>query len=298
MSEPLDSLLKAGRIAAQVRERMKEKVKPGVKVIDLCDTAEKMINELGGKPAFPCNIDIDRVAAHYVSPLGDTIEIQPGQLVKVDVGVHVDGYIADTAVTVCLDPALKKMAEAAEAALEAAIKAMKTGARTSDVGAIIEHLIKNRGFKPIRNLTGHKLSRYIIHAGKSIPNVKMMIGEKLLEGEVFAVEPFSVLPTAAGEVRDGAPSNIYRFDRKRNISSGVAKEMLNFIQAEYRTLPFASRWVLRRFPGPDGINAFDELLKSKTIISYPQLIEKLNGVVAQAEHTVIVTKEGCTVTTR
>lgn len=298
MSEPLDSLIKAGKIAAQVRERMKEKVKPGVKVIDLCDTAEKMIEELGGKPAFPCNIDIDRVAAHYVSPLNDATVVQQGQLVKVDIGVHVDGYLADTAVTVCLDPSLKKMAEAAEAALEAAIKTMKAGTKTSEVGAMIEHIIKNRGFKSIRNLTGHKLSRYIVHAGKSIPNVHIIIGEKLIEGEVFAVEPFSVLPTAAGEVRDGAPSNIYRFDRKRNLSGAVANEMINFIQSEYKTLPFASRWILRRFPGVEGVNAFDELLKSKSIFSYPQLIEKTNGVVAQAEHTVIITNEGCIVTTR
>ncbi|MBN1683381.1 type II methionyl aminopeptidase [Candidatus Bathyarchaeota archaeon] len=298
MSEPTDSLLEAGRIAAQVREDIKNKVKPGVKVIDLCDSAERMIGDLGGKPAFPCNIDIDRVAAHYVSPLGDTTVIEQGQLVKVDIGVHIDGYIADTAVTVCLNPTLKNMVEAVEAALEAAIKTIKTGVKTSDIGAVIEHTIKNRGFKPIRNLTGHKLSRYIVHAGKSIPNIRTMLGEKLLEGEVFAVEPFTVLSTSAGEVRDGASSNIYRFDKKRNFSNTITKEMLNFIQSEYRTLPFASRWVLRRFPGSDGINAFDELIKFKSIYSYPQLIEKTNGVVAQAEHTIIVTNEGCIVTTR
>lgn len=298
MSESLDSLLEAGRIAAQVRESMKNKIKPGVKVIDLCDSAEKMIEDLGGKPAFPCNIDIDRVAAHYVSPLGDTTVIQQGQLVKIDIGVHINGYIADTAVTVCLDPTLNNMVEAVEAALESAIKTIKAGVKSSDVGAVIEHTIKNRGFKPIRNLTGHKLSRYILHAGKSIPNIRTFIGEKLFEGEVFAVEPFTVLSTSAGEVRDGAPSNIYRFDKKRNYSNPITKEMLNFIQTEYRTLPFASRWVLRRFPGSDGVNAFNEMLQYKSIYSYPQLIEKTNGVVAQAEHTIIVTNEGCLVTTR
>jgi methionyl aminopeptidase len=287
---------KAGKIAATVREQIKTEVKPGVKAIDISERVESMTRQLGGAIAFPCNVDINQVAAHYAPPIGDQTIIQQGQVVKVDIGVHVDGYIADTAVTVCLDPALGPMVKAAEEALAVAVKMVKAGVRASDIGATIEHTIKNRGFKPIRNLTGHKLSRYIVHAGRSIPNVAGYDLHRLEEGEVYAIEPFSVLSNAVGEVRDGAPSHIYRFEKKRNLE-GTGKQMLAFIQQEYRTLPFCSKWLLQRFPGSDGQMALQDLLASRCIMSYPQLIEKSGGPVAQAEHTVVVTKEGCRVTT-
>ncbi len=139
------------------------------------------------------------------------------------------------------------MVKAAEEALAVAIKIVKAGVRASDVGATIEHTIKNRGFKPIRNLTGHKLSRYIVHAGRSIPNVAGFDLHRLDEGEVYAIEPFTVLSNAVGEVRDGPPSHIYRFEKKRNLE-GMQKQMLAYIQQEYRTLPFASRWLLNKVP--------------------------------------------------
>ncbi|MFA5868692.1 MAG: type II methionyl aminopeptidase [Candidatus Bathyarchaeia archaeon] len=294
--EAEEQYIRAGKIAAKVREQIRGEVKPGVKAIDICERVEQMTRQLGGTPAFPCNVDINQVAAHYASPVGDQTTIQQGQVVKVDIGVHVDGYIADTAVTICLDPALTQMVKAAEEALAIAIKTVKAGARASDIGATIEHTIKNRGFKPIRNLTGHKLGRYIVHAGRSIPNVAGYELHRLEEDEVYAIEPFSVLGNAVGEVRDGPPSHIYRFEKKRNLE-GAPKQMLSFIQQEYRTLPFASRWVLTRFPDPEGQKAFADLIGARCIMGYPQLLEKSGGPVAQAEHTVIVQRDGCLVTT-
>ena len=294
--EAQEEYIKAGEIAAKVREQIRGEVKPGVKAIDICERVENLTRQLGGGIAFPCDVNINQVAAHYCSPVGDKTTIQQGQMVKVDLGVHVDGYIADTAVTICLDPALTQMVKAAEEALAIAIKTVKAGARASDIGATIEHTIKNRGFRPIRNLTGHKMSRYIVHAGRSIPNVAGYELHRLEKDEIYAIEPFTVLNNAVGEVRDGPPSNIYRWERKKNLE-GVPRQMLAFIQQEYRTLPFASRWVLKRFPGPEGVSAFSDLLRSRCIMGYPQLLEKTGGPVAQAEHTVIVQKEGCLVTT-
>ena len=140
------------------------------------------------------------------------------------------------------------------------------------------------------------MSRYIVHAGRSIPNIAGFELHRLEEDEIYAIEPFTVLNNAVGEVRDGPPSNIYRWERKKNLE-GVPKQMLSFIQQEYRTLPFASRWVLKRFPGSEGVSAFSDLLTSRCIMGYPQLLEKTGGPVAQAEHTVVVQKNGCLVTT-
>lgn len=293
--ETLEALMKAGYIASRVREKARGYVEVGRPVIDICDFVEDNIKKLGGAIAFPCNVDIDRVAAHYTSPLGDPTVIPDGSLVKVDIGVHVEGYIADTATTICLEPRHAAMVEAAEAGLEAAIKMVRAGVATSDIGAAIENAIKSRGFIPIRNLTGHRMSRYIVHAGQSIPNIGGTNGYRLQEGEVFAIEPFAVPRDAAGQVIDGAPSNIYRFLKKRKVRSDAAKRMLKLIQARHRSLPFASRWVVKGVTG--GAKTFDELVEGKCIQSYPQLVERSGAPVAQAEHTVIVEPDGCTVTT-
>jgi methionyl aminopeptidase len=289
--ETLEALMKAGYIASRVREKIREYVEVGRPVIEICDFVEDNIKKLGGIPAFPCNVDIDRVAAHYTSPSGDSTVITDGTLVKVDIGVHVEGYIADTAVTICFEPRHTTMVEAAEAGLEAAIKMVKAGAVASDIGVAIERAIKSRGYTPIRNLTGHRLSRYIVHAGQSIPNIGGTNGHRLQEGEVYAIEPFVVPRNSAGQVIDGAPSNIYRFLKKRKVKSDASKKMLKLIQAQFRTLPFTSRWI------PGGTEAFRELVEGKCVYSYPQLVESSGAPVAQAEHTVIVESDGCTVTT-
>lgn len=294
--EPLDALRKAGVIAAKVRDTVVQEIEPGVKVLDICDRAEDLIRELGGGMAFPTNVDINSVAAHYVSPIDDVTLVPERSLVKLDVGVHVEGYIADTATTACFDPSLSYLVEAAEAGLDAAIKTIRPGVRASDVGAAIEQAIKAKGAKPIRNLTGHKLARYVVHAGASIPNVASRDHHVIHEGDVYAIEPFAVPNDADGLVTDGPPSNIYRVLKKHSLK-GAAKRMIKHIQAEHRTLPFASRWVLRRFPGQEGVSAFRELLDSKCIMSYPQLVERTRAMVAQAEHSVILTDGGCEVTT-
>ncbi len=296
--EATEALLEAGRIASRVREESRSIVEVGTRIIEICDFVERRIRELGGAPAFPCNIDIDQVAAHYTSPIGDNYSVHEGALVKVDIGVHVEGYIADTATTVCFEPRLELQVEAVEAGLEAALKAVRAGIRASDVGAAIERAIRAKGFAPIRNLTGHRLARYLVHPpGKSIPNVSGVGGHRLSVGDVYAIEPFSVPRDAAGLVTDGPPSNIYRFEKKRRVSAGTARSMLRFIQSEFRTMPFASRWVMRKFAGQEGVDAFSELQRSKCIDSYPQLVERSRAKVAQAEHTVIVTEDGCIVTT-
>lgn len=292
-----EALMKAGRIASQVRSKARSIVDVGTPIIEICDFVQRSILDLGGRQAFPCNVDVNHVAAHYTSPVGDKSVIPEGALVKVDIGVHVDGYIADTATTVCLEPSLEGLVEAAEEGLEAALKTVRAGVRASEVGAAIERTIKRKGFKPIRNLTGHRMARYLVHAGQSIPNVSSSDSHRLRVGDVYAIEPFSVPPDAEGLVMDGPPGHIYLFKKKRKISSKEARRMLKYIQAEFRSLPFASRWVLRKFPGSEGVDAFSELQTSRCIYSYPQLVERSHGPVAQAEHTVIVTEDGCLVTT-
>ena len=186
----IESYMKAGRIAGEIRKQVRTLVREGLPVMDLCNKVEEKIIEKGGKPAFPCNVCINEVAAHYSSPIGDERTIPAGALVKVDLGVHIDGYIADTATTVSLNPMFDAMVRGVEEALNRAIETIRPKVRNGDVGGAIEGVIESYGFRPIRNLSGHQMTRFVLHTGKSIPNVQVLGFERISEDEVYAVEPF------------------------------------------------------------------------------------------------------------
>ena len=122
---------------------------------------------------------------------------------KIDIGVHIDGYIVDTATTVCFNSEYEEMVQTSRIALETAIRTIRPGISTSDLGSKIQGVIESRGFKPISNLTGHQIGRYMIHAGKSLPNVSHISFRKIHEGEVYAIEPFVTTPNAKGRVVEG-----------------------------------------------------------------------------------------------
>ncbi len=295
--EALESFRKAGGIVAKLRKDVPDLVMPGKPVLKICGELEAKIRELGGKPAFPVNIGINEIAAHYTSPPGDTLTIPQGSIVKVDFGVHVNGYLADTAVTVFFDTKFEPMARAADEALHSAIRAFRPGVKMSEIGRIIQSTVDRYGFRPIRNLTGHSIERYSIHSGKSVPNVPQMNGEKILEGEVFAIEPFVTLPTAAGAVANLPVAYIYRFIKLKGAKNEESKKILAEIQAQFSSLPFAVRWLEGKFPREIVVKAVHDLIRDRCIGSYPVLIEETGKPVAQSEHTVLVNKNDCTILT-
>ena len=295
--EAFQKYVKAGRIAAKVREQMRRTVSEGMRIIDVCEKAESLIRESGGKPAFPCNVSINEVAAHYTSPPQDKKAIPENSIVKVDVGVHVDGYIADTAVTVCFNPEYENLVRAAEEALETAIKMLRPGLSIARFGSAVQKSIKMRGLKPISNLTGHQISRYSLHAGKALPNVFHLSTSRVKAGEIYAVEPFVTMPNAAGKVRSAKEAYIFRFTKHKSLKNEYAKRLLNYIEKNFRTLPFSERWLEGCVPASHHSAAFSELLSSKNLMGYPVFIEASGKPVAQAEHTVVITKDGCHVST-
>lgn len=297
-SDVMEAFIKAGKIAAEARKEARSLVKEGLPILELCSKVEEVIREKGGKPAFPCNICVNEVAAHYSSPIGDVNTIPPGALVKVDLGAHVDGYIADTATTVSLNPALDAMIYGVEEALNRAIEAVRPGVRTGDVGATIERTIESYGFRPVSNLSGHQMTRFILHTGKSLPNVHSLEFEKIREGEVYAVEPFLTTRGAKGHVRaEEKEVYIHRFQRERRLKSAKARMLLTTIRSEFKSLPFSKRWLTNVLPQRDLNESFQELIEQKCIVGYPVLVEETSQPVSQAEHTLIVTKDGCFVTT-
>jgi methionyl aminopeptidase len=293
----LQKYIRAGKIAGKVREEIRRITKEGMRLIDICTKVEQLIKNMDGNLAFPCNISINEVAAHYTSPPFDEKVVPEGSLVKIDIGVHIDGYIADTAVTVCFSPEYEAMVKTSELALETAIKILHPGSSTSDIGSKIQNVIENQGFKPISNLTGHQMDRYIIHTGKSLPNVSSLSFNKIRYGDVFAVEPFVTLSSATGKVIDKPEAYIFRFLKRKPPKNTEAKHLLKIIESRFRTLPFAKRWLNEYLSSNRYESAFSELLKSKCLRSYPVFIEASGKYVAQSEHTVYIDKKGAVVLT-
>ncbi|MGD0995570.1 MAG: type II methionyl aminopeptidase [Candidatus Bathyarchaeia archaeon] len=295
--EELEKFRLSGRILRETREEMKTYVKENMLVIDVCEKTEGLIRAKGGKPAFPCNVSINEVAAHYTSPPNDTVRIPEGSTVKVDLGAHVDGYVTDTAFTASFNPEGRSMANTAEQALKTVIENIHGDMALGKIGSLIETTIKNRGFKPISNLTGHSVGRYLIHAGTSIPNVAQVSLTKVKTGEVYAIEPFVTLPEAVGRVDDSPQTTIYRLLKAKSVKNDSAKKLLKYIESNFRTLPFAERWLTGVVPKEQYHAAFKELLASKAIMSYPVFVEVSKKPVAQAEHTVLLKDDGCEVLT-
>jgi len=288
---------RAGKIAREVREAMRGTVHEGMLIIDVCEKVESLIRKKGGKPAFPCNVSINEIAAHYTSPPQDKRTIPEDSIVKIDIGVHVDGYIADTATTVCFNPEYEDLANTAEEALKKAVEILRPGLSMSRFGSTIQKTIKTRGFKPISNLTGHLIGRCIVHAGKSLPNVFNISTSRVKVGEIYGVEPFVTVAEAAGRVENDKEAHIFRYLKHKSLEDPYAKQLLNHIRENFQTLPFTERWLQGCVPPNRYEAAFSELLSSKALMSYPVFIEESRKPVAQAEHTILVVKDGCIVLT-
>jgi len=293
--EDLEKWVAAGDIAREVLGKALDLVREGVKLLQLAEELESYIRRMGAQPAFPVNISVNEVAAHYSPSVNDEAVIPPGAVVKVDVGVHVDGYIADTALTIALSPRHAALVDAAQHALREALSALKAGARLSEIGSAVERAVKARGFKPISNLSGHSMSRYVLHSGKSVPNVHTGARERVRVGEVYAVEPF--VTEGAGYVVETDYGAIYRVLSVRSTGIRELDSLLRDLWRKYRGLPFSERWVYREM-GEEGLKGLRRLVSIRRVYLYPVLVEAGRGAVAQFEDTVVVTRRGIVNTTR
>jgi len=286
----------AGKVVREVKEALGGLVRPGVKCIEICEAVERLIVEKGGKPAFPCNISINNVAAHYTSPPGDNLTISEGDVVKVDFGVHVDGYVADTAVTFCMNKEAERLVEAAREALKTAIQLIAPGVETNAVGREIEKVIRDYDYRPIRELSGHILEQYVLHGSKVIPNIALPHGASINEGEVYAVEVFA--STGSGSVSETPYAYIFSLQPFFvPLRLKEARRIVMIVEEEYKTLPFAERWLATRFSRGKLRFALRELISKGALRQYRVLSDRKGSYVAQAEETVIVTGSGCEVIT-
>ncbi|MBI4170664.1 MAG: type II methionyl aminopeptidase [Candidatus Aenigmarchaeota archaeon] len=282
----------AGRIISEVREESRKFIKEGMLFSAVAEKIENLIREKGASPGFPACLSANEIAAHYSPGKNDQSCIPEGALLKVDIGAHVDGYVADTAYTIAFNDEHKQLAEASAAALNAAIEQSYTGNLLSNVSEAIEGTIKDFGFNPISNLTGHGLGHYWLHDAPSVPNVKFTSAYQLKEGHAIAIEPFAT--TGAGKVKDAESITIFRIDQPKPVRNMEARRIIEFA-AGLRGLPFSERWL----PVESLFKlkmALRELREREILYEYPALKEISNGLVSQAEHSVIVSDKPIVIT--
>ncbi len=295
MRVDLDKYRQAGRIAATARKQAAAAIAPGVRYVDILDGAEDYIRSQGAELAFPAQVSVNGIAAHDCCGPDDPRVFVDGDVAKVDLGVHIEGCIADTAETVDLGGEHSALLEASRQALEAAIALVRPGTRVRDIGAAIQSSMKALGFKPVANLTGHGIAPYTIHCSPSIPNVPDGSSIALKEGMMICIEPFAT--TGRGSVVEQGKAEVFGAQRKlkapRHVDSGVVDQI-----AARKGLPFCRRELARQHGDEVAERALRALLRAGTIHDYPPLVETAEAHVAQFEHTMYVGADGAEVMTR
>ena len=293
----IDDYIKAGKIASEVRENARAKNWLGKTLYEICETVENDIRTRGGKCAFPVNTSLNELAAHYTAEPNDPKVLTDTDLIKIDLGVQINGFIADTAVSISYDSEFDILVKTAEESLRNVMSMVKEGVKSSDIGRMIEKTVKQNGLIPIANLSGHSLEQYTIHAGKSIPNIWSIGSFSLSVKETYACEPFVTTSKGLGFVREGKIRNIFGLVSRKKTKNEKANKLLDHIWENFNMLPFALRWITKELDEKEVRPLLDELVKNKVVRAYPVLIEANEQRVAQAEHTFIPTPTGAIVTT-
>jgi methionyl aminopeptidase len=285
-AEVLENYKKALKISDDVIIFARDIVGKEASILKIGEAIEQKIKSLGAKPAFPVNISINEDAAHYTPDINDTILLKQDDLVKIDIGLHINGYISDRAFTVCIGSKSHPLIEASEKGLQAALKLIKPGTKIFEISEVVENTIKELGFNPVHNLCGHGLDQYSQHASPTIPNGKNNISEELIEGEAIAMEVFAT--DGVGMVKESTPILIYKFRDNRAVRMMEGRKILEKSVKEFDLLPFTKRWLTDVGSALKIDMALKQLVDAGALIEYPLLKEETKGLVAQTEETVII----------
>ena len=290
--DQLSKLRTAGRVAGAVREIGLSMVKPGAKLYDVAQEVEGYIRDHGCGLAFPCNVSINEIAAHYTPSVNDKKVFELGDVVKVDCGAEIEGWVGDTAGTAEAGTGRHtKLIQASKRARDAVAEFVGDGCPLNEIGTVIETNIRQDGFSPVRNLCGHQIMQYDLHAGLSVPNYASGEMTQVEKGMILAIEPFAT--NGRGEVVNGRPGNIVRILREREIEEPKIKEFFDYVKEEFKSFPFCAR----SCDFPEAEKYVNFLIRRGILSNYSQLIEVKRGIVTQHEYTFYVSGDRAEVTT-
>jgi len=195
--QEIERMAAAGRVVADTLTAIGERARPGVTTAELDALADELIRSQSGEPTFKgykgypaaiCTSPNDMVVHGIPGPY----ELVDGDVLSVDVGVTLDGFVADSAYTFAIgeiSPEAERLLEVCQAALAAGIDQCRSGGRLSDIGHAVQSVTEEAGFSVVRSLVGHGVGRSM-HEDPQIPNFgEPGRGPVLAEGMTFAIEP-------------------------------------------------------------------------------------------------------------
>jgi methionyl aminopeptidase len=289
--EDITNAILAGKIAAKAISYGKSIIEPGIKMVDALDKIEKFIKDNNGEIAFPAQVSLNEVAAHFCPLADDTTTFESTDMIKLDLGVHINGIIADTAVTIIFKEDNPKYEEflnlkkASEEALNNTIRFIRPGCTLGEIGLIIQESIAKYDLSPVKNLSGHGLGKYSIHESPTIPNFNTNDKHELQDNQMIAIEPFAT--NGNGMIFESNNPTLFSLNSIKGVRSTMTREILQDIQS-FKKLPFTTRWLTSKHSISKARYGLNDLKNLGIIHDYPPLIETGRGMVSQSEHTVIV----------
>jgi methionyl aminopeptidase len=293
---PKEAYLKAGKIHAEICKKARDIVKPGAKLLDVTKQIEAWIAEYPEVSlAFPVNLQINE-KVHYTSPPNDETVFKDDDLVKVDIGIHVEGYIADGAFTVTFDPKFQDMVDFTEETLMKSITGLKPGMPLSEIGRRLDESVNNSEYNIVRNLMGHQLDQWDLHSRKSVFVYENKENKNKMEpGDAFAIEIF--ITDGKGWIRASSTSVIFSLKKQtKPVRDAKVKKLLKEINDKRKHFPFGERYVVEHL-GYSKLDFFNAR-RTGNLQEYAILVEKPGSRVAQFEHVIYVDEDEVIITTK
>ncbi|OIR58831.1 MAG: methionine aminopeptidase 2 [Amphiamblys sp. WSBS2006] len=300
-TESLRCLRTAAEAHRQTRSYLRQVMKPGMKMVEICAIVENSTRSLIGSGelnsgiAFPTGCSLNNCAAHYTPNPGDETTLKAEDICKIDFGVHVEGFIVDSAFTVAFDPCYDPLVQASLDGTSTGVKLAGIDARLGEIGAAIgetiesyemEHKGKTLQIKPIRNLSGHSIGKYKIHSGKTVPIVRTNDSSKMEEGELYAIETFA--STGKGKITEDIGTSHYMrrpHASEAGLRTDKEKSLLKNIDKWFGTLPFCRRYLAENGETQHAVQ-LSSLVQKGVVEKYPPLCDIKNSFTSQAEHTI------------
>jgi methionyl aminopeptidase len=286
-----DNAILAGKIAAKAMVYGKSIIAPDVRIVEALDKIEQFIRDNGGTMAFPAQVSLNDTAAHSCPLADDTSVFKSTDIIKLDLGVHIEGIIADTAITIVFKKdndkyeELSRIKKASEEALHNTLNYIRPGITLGEIGLIIQESIAKHDLSPVRNLSGHGLGKYSVHEGPTVPNFNTNDKNELEDNQLIAIEPFAT--NGHGMIFESSNATLYSLQNIKSVRSNITREVLNDLKP-YSTLPFTTRWLTSKHSFSKVRYALNDMKNFGMIHEYPPLVEVGKGMVSQSEHTVIV----------
>mmetsp|Transcript_54845 Transcript_54845/g.63068 ORF Transcript_54845/g.63068 Transcript_54845/m.63068 type:complete len:387 (-) Transcript_54845:216-1376(-) len=311
----IDKYQAAGKIANETLEKIIKKCVPGAGIVDICafgdEEIEKEVKKVYNKKklekgiAFPTCLSVNEICGHFSPLRSEPCALKEGDLVKIDLGVHIDGFISITAHTIVVSEKADAVVEGRKAdvihaaynALQVALRLLKPGQKNNDVTEHIAKVVESYKCNPVEGVLSHELKKHLIDGNNCIIN-KATFDQKVDDYEFQVNEVYGldiIASTGEGKPRETeVRCTVYKraIEKAYSLKLKASRQFFSELNERYPTLAFSMRSFEDETVAKLAVN---ECVKHELLHAYPVLAEKEGELVAQFKYTVMILKGGTVV---